>query len=85
MHALAQGLLIDPRNRPLPIVAFPFGVLLALVGQMNPQALALDPKVQMEVLSTCFQAHPPMIVCHLLQMNVGAACHNFVERRPSIR
>jgi hypothetical protein len=80
----AKALPIDSRHWPLPAVAFPFGALFALVGQTNPQAPILDPKVQMEVLSTSLQAHPPMIVSHLLQMNESAMGHNFVKGGPSI-
>ena len=58
----AQGSLIDSRNRPLPVIAFPFRVFVGLVGQMNPQAPTLDSEVQVEILSTSFQPHPPMIV-----------------------
>src|ERR1039457_1749514 len=75
----ARSLLIDSWNRHLPTVAFPFCVFLALVGQTNPQAPILDSEVQMEIFSTSFQAHPPMIVRHLLQMNVSATSHNFVK------
>jgi hypothetical protein len=39
----------------------------------------------MEILSTGFQPHPPMIVSHLLQMNESASRNNFVKGRPSIR
>jgi hypothetical protein len=39
----------------------------------------------MEVLSTGFQPHPPMIVRHLFQMNDGASRNNFVKGGPSIR
>jgi len=62
-----QGLLINSRYRPLPVVAFPFCVFIALVAQTNPQAPVLDSEVQMEILRASFQTHPPMIVCHSLQ------------------
>jgi hypothetical protein len=39
----------------------------------------------MEVLSTSFQAHPPMIVRHLLKMNDSARSNNFVKCGLSIR
>ena len=81
----AKGLLIDSRNRPLPTVAFPFCALVTLVGQTNPQAPTLDSEVQMEVLSTSFQTHPPVIVRHLLQVNESATGNNFVKGGPSIR
>jgi hypothetical protein len=39
----------------------------------------------MEMLSARFQAHPPMIVRHLLQMNGSASRNNFVKGASSIR
>ena len=81
----SKALLIDSRNRPLSAVAFPFCVFLALVGQTNPQVPILDSEVQMEIFSTGFQTHPPMIVRHLLQMNDSASRNNFVKCGLSIR
>ena len=82
---MTRGLYINSRQRPLPTVAFPFRILIALVGQANPQSPALDSEVQMEVLPASFQTQPPMIVRHLLQVNESATGHNFVEGVPSIR
>jgi len=82
--ATLQGLIIDSRYRPLPIVALPLLALLALVGQTNPQSPVLDPEVQMKVLSTSFQTHPPVIVRHLFQMCDSASRNNFVKGGPSI-
>jgi hypothetical protein len=39
----------------------------------------------MEVHSTSFQTHPPMIVSHLLQVNGSATGHNLVKCGLSIR
>src|ERR1035438_871438 len=82
---VVRGLSIDSRNRPLPAVAFPFGALIVLVGQTNPQVPALDSEVQVKALPTGFETHPPMIVRHLLQMNGSASRNNLVKRWPSIR
>jgi hypothetical protein len=56
-----------------------------LVGQANPQAPILNSEVQVKVLSTSFQPHPPMIVSHLLQVNGSATGHNLVKCGLSIR
>jgi hypothetical protein len=83
--ATGQGLIIDSRYRRLPIVALPFLALIALAGQTNPQSPVLDPGVQMKVLSTGSQTHPPVIVRHLFQMYDSASRDNFVKGGPSIR
>src|ERR1017187_983400 len=83
-RSVTWGLIIDSRYRRLPVVAFPFCALRALVGQTNPQAPILDSEVQMEVHATSFQTHPPVIVSHLLQMNHCATGNDFVKCRLSI-
>src|ERR1017187_4311201 len=85
MEQSCQRLIVASQLRSIPAVAFPFCAFFTLVGQTNPQAPILDPEVQMEILSASFQARPPMIVGHLLQMDGSATGHNFVKCGLSIR
>jgi hypothetical protein len=58
------------RQRFLPIVTFPFSVLVSLVGQINVELpVVIQSEVQVKILAACFNPHPPLIVRHLLQMN----------------
>jgi len=79
----AGSLLLNSRYRSLRVVALPFRILVALVGQTNPQASVLFTEVQVEVLAASFQTHPLMIVRHLLQVNGCANGDNLVKRRSS--
>ena len=68
----------------LPVVAFPFSAVFTLVGEVNPKASILHAEIQMEVLPTGFNPHPPMIVSHLLKVNRCTRGDNLVKRRSSI-
>jgi hypothetical protein len=67
-----------------PVVAFPLCAAFALVGEVDPEATVLDAEIQMEVLATRFDAHPPVIMGHLLQVNERSLGDDFIQRRSSI-
>ena len=71
----------------LPIVAFPRGVLrlvVALVRQLNEQPPVSQAEVQMKVLSSRPNAHPPVVVIHLFQMDGCARGDNLIESGPTV-
>jgi hypothetical protein len=68
----------------LAVVAFPLGVVGALIGKANPKSTLLYSEVQVEVFSARFQAHPPVVVRHLLQTNGRPLRHNLVESGSAI-
>ena len=73
------------RYRSFPAFAFPFPVLaVALVGKINAQPPVNQTEVQVEILATGLDAHPPLIVRHLLKVNLRTIGHDFVERRSTI-
>jgi hypothetical protein len=72
------------RKWALPVIAFPFCVLIALIGQVDVQFTAAHRKVEMEIFSAGFNAHKPLAVRHLLQVDRSAIGDDFVESgRPS--
>ena len=71
----------------LPVVAFPRSVLrlvLALVGQLDEQPPASQAEVQVEVFPSRTDAHPPLVVVHLFQVNGSARGNNLIKSRPTI-
>src|ERR1051326_1725835 len=71
----------------LPIVAFPRSVLclaLALVRQLDEQAPVPQPKVQVEIFPGCSNAHPPVVMVHLLQVDGSARGNYLIKSTPTI-
>jgi hypothetical protein len=68
----------------LPIVAFPHGILVVLIGKANAQSAILKGEPKMAVFSACPDRHPPLVVIHLLQMYASTRRNHFIKRRSSI-
>lgn len=72
------------RKWALPVIAFPFSVLAALIGQVDVQFTAAHRKVEMEIFSAGFNAHKPLVVRHLLQMDRSAMGDDFAGSGPAV-
>ncbi len=67
------------RQGPGPAIAFPRRAALVLVGEMHlPLAVWLR-EIQMEVLASGLDAHPPGVVIHLLQVNCGSGAKGLIQ------
>jgi hypothetical protein len=66
------------------MVAFPFSVFVALVGQMDMEQTVPGRNVQMEIPAAGFEAQPPVIVRHLLKVKAGSVSNDLVEGWPSV-
>src|ERR1017187_10628308 len=70
---------------PLPVIALPlcvvFALIVRLVGQMNMQSPVVQREVQVKITPAGFNAHPPLVMAHLLHMDRSASGDNFIKRR----
>ena len=69
----------------LPAIALPLCSVFTLIGEVDPKASVLKAEIQMEVLASGFDAHPPVIMRHLLQVDRSTLGDDLIERWPSIR